>query len=82
MGMTLVSVDCPDFRWVMSTSGVSYLRFHGHMEWYAHTYGDGELTEFAERQRALGCDRNYAFFNKDTGMLENARSCGSAWLAL
>jgi len=77
MGMTLVSVGCSDFQWILSASGVSCLRFHGHMEWCAHTYSDGELTEFTER--ALGCDRNCASFNKDTCMLENAKSYSSLW---
>jgi len=79
LGVTLVSVDCPDFQWILNTSDASYLRFHGHKEWYAYTYSDKELAEFADKQRALGCDRNYAFFNNDTGMLENTRSYSSAW---
>ncbi|MDY6986356.1 MAG: DUF72 domain-containing protein [Candidatus Thermoplasmatota archaeon] len=79
LGITLVSVDCPDFQWLLKTSDVSYFRFHGHKDWYAYRYSDEELMEFIRKQKALDCDRNYAFFNNDLGMLENAKSYARMW---
>jgi uncharacterized protein YecE (DUF72 family) len=78
-GITLVSVDCPDFHWFLKTSDVSYCRFHGHRAWYAYTYSDEELTELVRQQKALGCNKNYAFFNNDLGMLENAKRYACLW---
>jgi uncharacterized protein YecE (DUF72 family) len=79
LGVTIVSVDCPDFQWFVRTSDFYYLRLHGHREWYAYVYSEEELKDLAEKQRALGCRTNYAFFNNDIGMLENAKTYKSTW---
>jgi len=35
--------------------------------------------EFVRKQKALSCGKNYAFFNNDLGMFENAKSYACIW---
>lgn len=74
LGITLVSVDSPDFPLdVFNTSGLVYERMHGRTEWYAHVYTDEELKEVAMKIVAARPKRAYVFFNNDHAMLENSR---------
>lgn len=75
MGITLVSVDSPDFPLsVFNTNGLVYQRMHGRKEWYAYTYSDRELEETAEKIMKAKPEKAYVFFNNDVAMLENART--------
>jgi len=72
-GATMVSVDAPEFRWLVRTSNSVYLRMHGRTAWYAHRYSKEELRSVAVKALSLGADRLYVFFNNDHDMLDNAR---------
>lgn len=74
IGVTVVSVDSPDIKWVGSNNGVVYLRMHGRSNWYFHNYSDGELREVANEIMALNPVKVYIFFNNDHWMLENAKT--------
>jgi len=74
MGITLVSVDAPEFPLkLFLTSDALYLRMHGKTAWYAHEYSRRELEEVVERILELRPKRVYVMFNNDHAMLRNAR---------
>jgi uncharacterized protein YecE (DUF72 family) len=74
LGVTWVSVDCPDFPLdVVNTSGVVYERMHGRYGWYTHYYSDEELREVATRILKAKPNRAYVFFNNNHAMLDNSR---------
>ncbi len=52
-----------------------YIRFHGTTRWYHHDYTDEELTVWADRIRAAGAQRVWAYFNNDRDgyAIKNAR---------
>ncbi len=72
-GVTLVSVDAPEFKWYLATSDYLYLRMHGRSVWYAHNYSKDELVEVAARIIKKGVREVYVFFNNNHDMLVNAR---------
>lgn len=72
-GFTLVSIDAPIGKWVVSSSGIVYLRMHGRTAWYMHYYEDNELKEIARDTIDLMPEKIYVFFNNNHYMLENAR---------
>jgi uncharacterized protein YecE (DUF72 family) len=74
LGVTWVSVDCPDFPLdVVNTSGVVYERMHGRHGWYTHYYSDEELEEVATKILRTKPSKAYVFFNNDHAMLDNSR---------
>jgi len=74
LGVTWVSVDCPDFpNDVYATSDLIYERMHGRSAWYCHCYSDEELQEILQKIVAAGGKAAYIFFNNDHDMLNNAR---------
>ncbi|MGC8969252.1 MAG: DUF72 domain-containing protein [Conexivisphaera sp.] len=73
LGITVVSIDSPDFLFYARSGDSVYLRMHGRTAWYAHDYSDRELDEVVERLISLGGSRAYVFFNNDHAMLDNAR---------
>jgi uncharacterized protein YecE (DUF72 family) len=75
LGFTLVSVDAPPpvGRMLWASGGRAYLRLHGSTVWYGHRYTREELEELARGLLGLGASENYAFFNNDHAMLDNAR---------
>jgi uncharacterized protein YecE (DUF72 family) len=74
LGITWVSVDCPDFPLdVVNTSGIVYERMHGRYGWYTHYYSDDELKEVATRIRETKAHKAYIFFNNNHAMLDNSR---------
>lgn len=60
---------------LITTRGEAYLRFHGVSRWYRHDYTPAELTAWAEKVRASGATRVWAYFNNDREghALRNAR---------
>ncbi len=72
-GVTIVSVDSPDFIFYARTTSYSYTRMHGRTIWYAHYYTDEELEEVANKIIELDGEAAYIFFNNNHDMLENAR---------
>jgi len=74
LGITWVSVDCPDFPLeVYNTSGLVYERMHGRSAWYSHYYTDEELFEVSEKIRAMKPRAAYVWFNNNHDMCENAQ---------
>jgi len=73
LGLTLVSVDAPNFAWFVKTSNAVYLRAHGRTAWYAHRYTEEELEELAAKIIELKPSRIYVFFNNNHDMLDNSR---------
>ena len=73
LGLTLVSVDSPEFRWVFLTSDYVYMRVHGRGSWYSHKYSKAELEEIAGKIISRRPKREYVFFNNNHDMLNNAR---------
>lgn len=73
IGATLVSIDAPVARWIVSSNKVVYLRVHGRDAWYAYDYSDDELRELAEKTAELAPEKVYVFFNNNHWMLGNAR---------
>jgi uncharacterized protein YecE (DUF72 family) len=61
---------------LIKTADDIYVRFHGTRQWYRHNYTAAELAVWAERIRASGATRVYAYFNtdRDGHALKNARS--------
>jgi uncharacterized protein YecE (DUF72 family) len=61
---------------LIKTADAIYVRFHGVRQWYRHDYTPQELAVWAERIRASGATRVYAYFNNDRDgyAIENARS--------
>ncbi len=72
-GFTLVSIDAPIGKWIVSSNGIVYLRMHGRTAWYMHYYEDNELEEIARDIIDLMPEKIYVFFNNNHYMLENAR---------
>jgi uncharacterized protein YecE (DUF72 family) len=60
---------------LIKTADEIYVRFHGTDKWYSHDYAKAELTEWAERIKASGAKRVWAYFNNDqqTYAIRNAR---------
>jgi uncharacterized protein YecE (DUF72 family) len=50
---------------LVKTADDVYVRFHGPARWYSHDYTKAELWEWAERIRASGARRVWAYFNND-----------------
>lgn len=73
LGITIVSIDSPDFVFYARSSPYVYVRMHGRSFWYVHYYTDEELLEVAKKAVDLGGNKIYVFFNNDHDMLDNAR---------
>jgi uncharacterized protein YecE (DUF72 family) len=60
---------------VVRTAEDIYVRFHGVKAWYRHDYTKAELAVWAERIRASGARRVWAYFNNDRDgyAIKNAR---------
>jgi uncharacterized protein YecE (DUF72 family) len=71
--LTVVSIDSPIGRWIVSSNGIVYLRLHGVTEWYAYEYSEEELKELANAILSLEPQKVYVFFNNNHWMLDNAR---------
>ncbi|MEM0506242.1 MAG: DUF72 domain-containing protein [Thermosphaera sp.] len=72
-GITLVSIDSPIARWIVSSNKIVYLRLHGSHVWYGHDYSREELEEIRAELERLEPEAIYVFFNNNHWMLENAR---------
>jgi uncharacterized protein YecE (DUF72 family) len=61
---------------LVKTSDTLYIRFHGVRQWYRHDYSSVELASWAEKIRASGAIRVYAYFNndRDGNAIKNART--------
>ena len=73
LGITFVSVDSPQIKFIAAPNKIVYLRMHGRTTWYSHYYTDEELKEIAMKLRQLRPKKVYVFFNNNHDMLENAR---------
>ena len=60
---------------LIKTADEIYIRFHGVDRWYRHDYSRLELEEWAEKIRASGAKRVWAYFNNDRDgfAISNAR---------
>ena len=60
---------------LVRTADDVYVRFHGVKQWYRHDYTKAELAAWAERIRASGARRVWAYFNNDRDghAVKNAR---------
>ena len=60
---------------LVKTADDVYVRFHGVKQWYRHDYTKAELAAWAERIRASGAKRVWAYFNNDRDgyAVKNAR---------
>ncbi len=61
---------------LIKTAEEVYIRFHGTTQWYRHNYVAAELGEWADKIRASGAIRVWAYFNNDRDgyAIKNARS--------
>lgn len=61
---------------LIQTNEEIYIRFHGTKRWYRHDYPPEELARWAEKIRASGATRVWAYFNNDRDgyAIKNARS--------
>jgi uncharacterized protein YecE (DUF72 family) len=61
---------------VVKTTDDVYLRFHGAKQWYRHDYTATELATWADKIRASGTQRVWAYFNNDRNgyAIKNART--------
>lgn len=61
---------------LIRTSDDIYVRFHGTRRWYRHNYSKEELAVWADRIRASGAKRVWAYFNNDREghSIRNARA--------
>jgi uncharacterized protein YecE (DUF72 family) len=50
---------------LVQTADEIYIRFHGVRQWYRHDYSTQELTIWAEKIKASGASRVWAYFNND-----------------
>jgi uncharacterized protein YecE (DUF72 family) len=50
---------------LITTAKDVYLRFHGTTRWYRHDYTREELVQWADRVKACGAERVWAYFNND-----------------
>ncbi len=73
-GITIVSIDSPEFLFYARSNRYIYLRMHGRSFWYSHRYTKEELLEVCNKIRELGGEYTYVFFNNDHDMLDNART--------
>ncbi len=77
LGLTLVSIDAPDFenfpREIYCTNGIVYLRMHGRTAWYSHYYTTSELKEIKEKILSVKPSKVYVYFNNNHNMLLNAQ---------
>ncbi len=72
MGVTLVSVDAPEFRnKIFRSSSRIYVRIHGRTVWYHHLYTENEIIEIyrAIINKVEGVKELYFFLNNNHGML-------------
>jgi uncharacterized protein YecE (DUF72 family) len=60
---------------LIKTSDDIYIRFHGTKRWYRHDYSRAELQIWADRIKASGAKRVWAYFNNDREgfAIKNAR---------
>jgi uncharacterized protein YecE (DUF72 family) len=60
---------------LVRTADDVYIRFHGTKRWYRHDYTKAELAAWADRIRASGAKRVWAYFNNDRDgyAIKNAR---------
>jgi uncharacterized protein YecE (DUF72 family) len=60
---------------LVTTADDVYIRFHGTKQWYRHDYSKEELKVWADRIRASGAKRVWAYFNndRDGNAIKNAR---------
>jgi uncharacterized protein YecE (DUF72 family) len=60
---------------LIKTADDIYIRFHGTKRWYRHDYSPEELQVWAERIRASGAKRVWAYFNnyREGFAIKNAR---------
>jgi uncharacterized protein YecE (DUF72 family) len=60
----------------VKTADKIYLRFHGVTRWYRHDYSVAELSSWAEKIKASGARRVWAYFNNDRNCyaIKNART--------
>lgn len=60
---------------LVKTTDEVYVRFHGTKRWYRHDYSKDELRVWAERIKASGATRVWAYFNNDREgyAIKNAR---------
>jgi uncharacterized protein YecE (DUF72 family) len=60
---------------LIKTADDIYIRFHGIKQWYRHDYSKAELAVWADRIRASGASRVWAYFNNDRNgyAIANAR---------
>lgn len=74
LGITWVSVDCPDYPLdVFNTNRIVYERMHGRYDWYSTYYKDEELEEVAKNIAKVKPEKAYVFFNNNHAMLDNAQ---------
>ena len=61
---------------LVRTADDVYVRFHGTTRWYRHDYSAAELAVWADRVRASGARRVWAYFNNDRDghAVRNARA--------
>ena len=61
---------------LVRTADDIYIRFHGLRQWYRHDYTAAELQTWAEKIKASGAKRVWAYFNndRDCHAIKNARS--------
>ena len=61
---------------LIRTADDIYIRFHGVKHWYRHDYSLAELTNWAQRVKASGAIRVWAYFNNDRDgyAVRNARA--------
>jgi uncharacterized protein YecE (DUF72 family) len=61
---------------LIKTADDIYVRFHGVKQWYRHDYSSTELSLWAERMKASGARRVWAYFNNDRDghAIKNARA--------
>jgi uncharacterized protein YecE (DUF72 family) len=64
---------------LVKTADDIYVRFHGTKRWYRHDYSKEELQVWADRIRASGAKRVWAYFNNDREgfAIKNARQLRS-----
>ncbi len=74
LNITLVSIDAPIGRWIVTSNEIIYLRLHGKDTWYSYDYSYDELNEIADNIIELKPKMLYIFFNNDHWMLENAKT--------
>ena len=73
LGLTLVSVDSPDYEWIFKSGDSVYLRMHGRSAWYSHCYSRKELEGVKASILSKKPKSAYVYFNNDHDMLGNAR---------